>query len=96
MQLIVQKFGGTSVADATRMKAAARRAVEAHTAGNKIVVVVSAQGKMTDELLELAYEINDEPSARELDSLLSTGEQMSSALMAMAIHSLGVPAVSFT
>ncbi len=95
MQLIVQKFGGTSVADATRMKAAARRAVEAHSSGNKIVIVVSAQGKMTDELLELAYEINDNPSARELDSLLSTGEQMSSALMAMAIHSLGSPAVSF-
>ncbi len=96
MQLIVQKFGGTSVADAARMKAAARRAVEAHSAGSKIVVVVSAQGKMTDELLEMAHEINDEPSARELDSLLSTGEQISSALMAMAIHSLGVPAVSFT
>ena len=96
MQLIVQKFGGTSVADAARMKAAAKRAVEEHSAGNKIVVVVSAQGKMTDELLEMAHEINNEPSARELDSLLSTGEQMSSALMAMAIHSLGVPAVSFT
>ena len=96
MQLIVQKFGGTSVADATRMKAAARRAVEARSSGNKIVIVVSAQGKMTDELLELAYEINDKPSTRELDSLLSTGEQISSALMAMAIHSMGAPAVSFT
>ncbi|KHE93831.1 MAG: aspartate kinase [Candidatus Scalindua rubra] len=96
MRLIVQKFGGTSVADAARMKAAARRAVEEYSAGNKVVVVVSAQGKMTDELLEMAYAINDEPSVRELDSLLSTGEQMSSALMAMAIHSLGVSAVSFT
>ena len=95
MQLIVQKFGGTSVADATRMKAAARRAVDAHSAGNRVIVVVSARGKMTDELLELAYEINDNPSTRELDSLLSTGEQMSSALMAMAIHSFGIPAVSF-
>jgi len=95
MQLIVQKFGGTSVADATRMKAAARRAVNAHSAGNRVIVVVSARGKMTDELLELAYEINDNPSTRELDSLLSTGEQMSSALMAMAIHSFGIPAVSF-
>ena len=95
MQLIVQKFGGTSVADASRMKAAARRAVDAHSAGNRVIVVVSARGKMTDELLELAYEINDNPSTRELDSLLSTGEQMSSALMAMAIHSLGSPAVSF-
>jgi len=95
VQLIVQKFGGTSVADAARMKAAAKRAVDAHSAGNRVIVVVSARGKMTDELLELAYEINDNPSARELDSLLSTGEQMSSALMAMAIHSLGSPAVSF-
>ncbi len=95
MQLIVQKFGGTSVADAARMKMAAKRAVDAHSAGNGVIVVVSARGKMTDELLELAYEINDNPSARELDSLLSTGEQMSSALMAMAIHSLGSPAVSF-
>ncbi|MBS1259596.1 MAG: Aspartate kinase [Candidatus Scalindua arabica] len=95
MQLIVQKFGGTSVADAGRMKEAAKRAVDAHSAGNRVIVVVSARGKMTDELLELAYEINDNPSARELDSLLSTGEQMSSALMAMAIHSLGSPAVSF-
>jgi len=95
VQLIVQKFGGTSVADAARMKMAAKRAVDAHSAGNRVIVVVSARGKMTDELLELAYEINDNPSARELDSLLSTGEQMSSALMAMAIHSLGSPAVSF-
>lgn len=95
MQLIVQKFGGTSVADAGRMKEAAKRAVDAHSAGNRVIVVVSARGKMTDELLELAYEINDNPSARELDSLLSTGEQMSSSLMAMAIHSLGSPAVSF-
>jgi len=95
VQLIVQKFGGTSVADAARMKIAAKRAVDAHSAGNRVIVVVSARGKMTDELLELAYEINDNPSTRELDSLLSTGEQMSSALMAMAIHSLGSPAVSF-
>jgi aspartate kinase len=77
------------------MKAAARRAVDVHSAGNRVIVVVSARGKMTDELLELAYEINDNPSTRELDSLLSTGEQMSSALMAMAIHSLGSSAVSF-
>lgn len=95
MQLIVQKFGGTSVEDAARMKMAAKRAVDAHSAGNRVIVVVSARGEMTDELLELAYEINDNPSTRELDSLLSTGEQMSSALMAMAIHSLGSPAVSF-
>jgi len=93
--LIVQKFGGTSVADVTRMKSAAKRVIDAFSSGNKVVVVVSARGKMTDELLELAYEINDNPSTRELDVLLSTGEQMSSALMAMAIHSFGYPAVSF-
>ena len=96
MPLTVQKFGGTSIADAAHIKAAAKRIIKTYSAGNKVVVVVSARGKMTDELLELAYEINDNPSARELDMLLSTGEQMSGALMAMAIHSLGYPAVSFT
>ncbi|ODS30961.1 MAG: aspartokinase [Candidatus Scalindua rubra] len=95
MKIIVQKFGGTSVADVSRMKSAAKRAIDVHTSGSKVIVVVSARGRMTDELLELAYEINDNPSTRELDMLLSTGEQMSSALMAMAIHSLGYPAVSF-
>ncbi|MGR3310624.1 MAG: aspartate kinase [Candidatus Brocadiales bacterium] len=96
MPLIVQKFGGTSIADAAHIKSAAKRVIKTYSAGNKVVVVVSARGKMTDELLELAYEINDNPSTRELDMLLSTGEQMSGALMAMAIHSLGYPAVSFT
>lgn len=94
--IIVQKFGGTSVADVTRMKSAAKRVIDTFSSGKKVVVVVSARGKMTDELLDLAYEINDNPSTRELDMLLSTGEQMSSALMAMAIHALGCPAVSFT
>lgn len=96
MQLTVQKFGGTSIADASRIKSAAKRVVDAYLRGEKVVVVVSARGKMTDELLELSYEINDNPSTRELDVLLSTGEQMSCALMAMAIHSLGHPAVSFS
>ena len=96
MQLIVQKFGGTSLADSERIKSAAKRVIKAYSENNKVVVVVSARGKMTDELLELAYEINNNPSTRELDVLLSTGEQMSSALMAMAIHSLGYPAVSFS
>ncbi|MDR4504611.1 MAG: aspartate kinase [Candidatus Scalindua sp.] len=96
MQLIVQKFGGTSVADAARIKAAAKRVTETFSNGNKVIVVVSARGKMTDDLLELAYEIDKRPSTRELDMLLSTGEQMSCALMAMAIHSLGFPAVSFS
>lgn len=96
MPLIVQKFGGTSIANAARIKAAARRVINTYATGNKVVVVVSARGRMTDELLELAYEINDNPSTRELDMLLSTGEQMSGALMAMAIHSLGYSAISFT
>ncbi len=96
MRLIVQKFGGTSVADAIRIKSAAKRITKAYSNGNKVIVIVSARGKMTDELLELAYEINENPSTRELDMLLSTGEQMSCALMAMAIHSLGCPAVSFS
>ncbi|MDR4499071.1 MAG: aspartate kinase [Candidatus Scalindua sp.] len=96
MQLIVQKFGGTSVADATRIKYAAERVTNTFSEGNQVIVIVSARGKMTDELLELAFEINKKPSTRELDMLLSTGEQMSCALMAMAIHSLGFPAVSFS
>ena len=96
MQLIVQKFGGTSVADATRIKSAAERVTNTFSEGNQVIVIVSARGKMTDELLELAFEINKKPSTRELDMLLSTGEQMSCALMAMAIHSLGFPAVSFS
>jgi aspartate kinase len=96
VQLTVQKFGGTSIANAARIKSAAKRVIKTYSAGNKVVVVVSARGRMTDELLGLAYKINNNPSARELDMLLSTGEQMSSALMAMAIHSLGYPAVSFT
>lgn len=96
MGLIVQKFGGTSVADAERIKAAARRITEACRAGNKVIVVVSARGQTTDELIDLAYELTDNPSKREMDMLMSTGEQISIALVAMAIHALGYPAVSFT
>ncbi len=96
MPLVVQKFGGTSVATAERIMAAARRAIRAHQAGNQVVVVVSARGDTTDELISLAREITDKPPAREMDMLLSTGEQISIALMAMAIQTLGVPAISFT
>ncbi len=96
MSLLVQKFGGTSVANAQRIKAAARRAIRAKQAGNQVIVVVSARGDTTDELIELAREITDSPPAREMDMLLSTGEQISIALMAMAIHELGESAVSFT
>ena len=96
MALLVQKFGGTSVADSTKILAAARRAIAAHEAGEKVIVVVSARGHTTDELIVLAKEIHERPPAREMDMLLSTGEQVSVALMAMAIHALGVPAISFT
>jgi aspartate kinase len=94
--LVVQKFGGTSVANATRIMAAARRAIRSRQAGNQVIVVVSARGDTTDELIELAREISEKPPAREMDMLLATGEQISIALMAIAIHTLGQPAISFT
>jgi aspartate kinase len=96
MPLIVQKFGGSSVATAERIMAAARRAIRATQAGSKVVVVVSARGDTTDELLELAGEISPNPPEREMDMLLSTGERISCALLAMAIDRLGGQAVSFT
>ncbi len=96
MPLVVQKFGGTSVADSQKILAAARKAVRAQQRGNQVVVVVSAMGKNTDTLIGLANEINERPPAREMDMLLSTGEQVSVALMAMAIDSLGAKGVSLT
>jgi aspartate kinase len=96
MSLIVQKFGGTSVADSQKILAAARKAVRAQQQGHQVVVVVSAMGHNTDLLIDLAREINDDPPAREMDMLLSTGEQVSVALMAMAVEALGQPAISFT
>jgi aspartate kinase len=94
--LVVQKFGGTSVANAQRIMAAARRAIRAKQEGNQVIVVVSARGDTTDELIELAKEITEQPPAREMDMLLATGEQISIALMAMAIQTLGERAISFT
>ena len=94
MSLIVQKFGGTSVADSEKILAAARKAVRARREGHQIVMVVSAMGKNTDMLVGLAREITDRPPAREMDMLLSTGEQVSVALMAMAIERLGEKAFS--
>jgi aspartate kinase len=96
LSLVVQKFGGTSVATAERIMAAARRAIRAQQAGHQVIVVVSARGDTTDELISLAREISEHPPAREMDMLLATGEQISIALMAMAILSLGQPAISFT
>jgi aspartate kinase len=96
MPLIVQKFGGTSVADTEKILAAARKAIRAQQEGNQVVMVVSAMGHNTDILVDLANQITDRPPAREMDMLLSTGEQVSVALMAMAIDSLGSKAISMT
>ncbi|MGB0598079.1 MAG: aspartate kinase [Rubripirellula sp.] len=96
MSLIVQKFGGTSVADVEKIRAAARKAIRAQRQGHQVVMVVSAMGKNTDGLLDLAGQISREPPAREMDMLLSTGEQVSVALVAMAIHDLGAKAISLT
>src|SRR5687768_4985199 len=102
MGLIVQKFGGTSVADAQRSRRAARRAVAAKRRGNQVVVVVSAMGDTTDDLIALAKEVcsyggcQPNPPKREMDQLLATGEQVTIALMAMAIHAQGHEAISFT
>jgi aspartate kinase len=96
MSLIVQKYGGSSVANAQRVFNAAKRIVDTYKKGHSVVVVVSAQGDTTDELLSKAYEINENPSKRELDVLLSAGEQMSMALLAMAIEKLGCHVVSLT
>lgn len=96
MSLIVQKYGGTSVGDIDRIKAVARRALDCRAAGNDVVVVVSAMAGETDRLLGLARDINGKPHGRELDVLLSTGEQVTIALLSMALTELGAPARSFT
>ena len=96
MSLIVQKFGGSSVADAEKIHRAARRAIRAKMDGARVVMVVSAMGRTTDELLALAADVTDHPPRRELDMLLTTGEQVSIALMAMAIHAGGHQAISLT
>jgi len=94
--LIVQKYGGTSLGDGERVRAAARRVAELHRQGAKMVVVVSAQGEMTDLLIEKAAQVNRRGNLREMDAYLAAGEQMSAGLMAMAVGALGVPAVSLT
>lgn len=94
--LIVQKFGGSSLADTARIRRAARRAIHAAREGNQVVVVVSAQGDTTDRLVSAAAVITQSPSQREMDGFLATGEQMSAGLMAMAIQTQGWPAVSLT
>jgi aspartate kinase len=96
MSLIVQKFGGSSVSDAEGIKRVAKRVVQTQAAGNEVVVVVSAMGDTTDELLDLAAQITGDAPAREMDMLLSSGERISMSLLAMAIHEQGATAQSFT
>lgn len=96
MSLIVQKYGGSSVANAQRIKQVAERVVKTKRKGYRLVVVVSALGDTTDELLKIAAQVAERPSEREMDMLLATGEQASVAILAMAIHQLGEKAISFT
>ena len=96
MPIMVQKFGGSSVADVERMKRVARRIVAARDRGYRMVVVVSAMGDTTDELIEKALAVNPEPPEREMDQLISTGEQISAALLAMTLEGMGVRAISLT
>jgi aspartate kinase len=96
MALIVQKYGGSSVADAEKIKAVARRVAAAKEKGHRVVVVISAMGYTTDELISLAQQVTDHPDERELDVLLSTGEIISSTLLAMAVKSLGYKAISLS
>ena len=96
MALIVQKFGGSSVADAEKIKRVAGIITDTYKAGNDVVVVLSAQGDTTDDLIEKAMEINPNPSKREMDMLLSTGEQISISLCAMCIEAMGIPVISLT
>ena len=96
MGLIVQKFGGTSVADSDRIRNVARIITETYRRGHNVVVVLSAQGDTTDDLIAKAAEINPRASQREMDMLLSTGEQISCSLCAMAIEAMGYPVVSLT
>jgi aspartate kinase len=96
MALVVQKYGGSSVADAERIKRVARRIARAKDKGDRVVVVVSAMGDTTDGLIELAYQVNEQPGDRELDVLLSTGETVSSTLLTMALRAMGYEAISLS
>ncbi|MDD5457920.1 MAG: aspartate kinase [Phycisphaerae bacterium] len=96
MAIVVQKFGGTSVANAEKIRKAAARAIKAKQAGNSVVVVASARGKQTDQLIADAMELNPNPPKREMDQLLSTGEQQTVSLFAMALEAMGHKAISFT
>src|SRR5947209_12079443 len=96
MSLVVQKFGGTSVADPERLRAVADHVARTRCRGDEVVVVVSAMGKETDELIHLATQVAETRPGREMDMLLTAGERKAMALLCMALHDLGVPADSFT
>ena len=94
--IVVKKFGGSSVGDAERMKRVARRIAETYDKGNQVAVVVSAMGDTTDDLIALSKQVTSNPSAREMDMLLSTGEQVSIAMLAMTLAEMGYKAISLT
>jgi aspartate kinase len=94
MALIVQKYGGTSVADTDRIRSVAQRVIKTHSAGNDVVVVLSAMAGVTNRLIQLAHQITDEPNTRELDVLLATGEQTTVSLFCIMLESMGCSAVS--
>ena len=96
MSIVVMKFGGTSLADAERIRTAAKRAIRTQKQGHQVVMVVSAMGGTTDTLVDLADQLCDAPPKREMDQLLATGEQVTISLMAMALEQLGAKAISFT
>src|SRR5688572_9364661 len=96
MGIVVQKFGGSSVADVEKIRKVAERVAATKAKGMDVVVVVSAMGKTTDDLLKLAHGVCENPARRELDMLLTTGERISMALLSMALNARGVPAVSLT
>jgi len=93
---IVQKYGGSSVADAESIKRVARRIARTRAEGHDVIIVISAMGDTTDELMDLALKVSPQPKSRELDMLLTTGERQSAALLAMALSDLGIDAVSYT
>ena len=96
MSLVVQKYGGTSIADSERIERVARRVARTKRSGNDVVVVVSAMGRQTDDLIALAHQVSPSPPAREMDMLLTAGERISMALLAIALHDKGIPALSLT
>jgi aspartate kinase len=96
MSIVVQKYGGSSVADPDKIRNVARRVAKSHDSGQQVVVVISAMGDTTDDLTALAHKITDQPDNREMDMLLSTGEIVSAALLTMALHKLGYKAISLS